>query len=496
MSSAKMLKAAHMLAQNDPIEAIRAAAYRAMVPEGVAAACTGMGVTADCASGVLCTTIEECATAELACTPYVYARPATGAADMRAVRESMALFTATGGTTSHAAVLARSWQKPCVVGAGFSLREGTLTLQNGSVLRSGEWVTVCATTGSVWRGELKRYRDPHASGVLQALIDAADELHELPGPVVYANAETDEEVVRCIALGAEGVGVARTEHMFFGDTELPLLRRALWPKDSVDHVEALASLHDLLAAKCLSLMRACAGRRLAIRLLDPPAHEFADPETLLLVREENPMMGVRGARLGILHSDIYRTQAQAIIQAHLNLPPDRRSYLAVLLPFVTFGAEVSALREILDVPSDSGIMLGAMIETPEAVFRSPEIANEVDFLSVGTNDLLQFCLAMSRDDVASALIPTYIAEKLVDDDPVTHLDRSASAIGLLRLMTDLTPGVPWGICGEHAADSSSLRALLPLDPAYVSVSAAGMVCTRVEIGRHRAIQFLRNEQSR
>lgn len=488
MPTSRLESAARMLLDHPPAAVLRQAAPRAVPPPGAGPVLTGLGVVADCASGVLCTDAASAAAAGDA--PYVYARLSTNASDMAVAGAAAGLLTAAGGSTSHAAVLARGWRKPCVVGAGFDLRDGVLVARDGTVVRPGEQVTVCAATGRVWRGVLPRRRDSAAAALLTTLDDGAARLEELPGPVVYANADTDAEVRACLGLGARGVGVARTEHMFFGVQELPLLRQALWPVAEHERKAALAGLEERLVDKCAALMAACAGRRLVIRLLDPPAHEFADPADLARVREQNPMMGVRGGRLGVLHPDIYRVQARAISRAHLGLPPGRRSRLAVLLPFVNFGAEVRRLREVIDLPGDAGIETGAMIETPEAVFRVREIAAEVDLLSVGSNDLLQFCLAMSRDDVASSLLPAYVAEGLVPDDPMAHLEQSASAIGLLRMMADLVGDLPWGVCGEHAADPSSLRALLELGPAYVSASAAGVLVARLEIGRHRAATLL------
>ncbi|MET7455934.1 putative PEP-binding protein [Streptomyces sp. NPDC005574] len=487
-----MMRAARLLATHETTPVLRAAAGRALAPTGAVPVCSGIGVAPDCASGVLCTTPAECASAVSVGTPYVYARPVTNASDMPAAANAAALLTAGGGTTSHAAVLARTWEKPSVVGAGFTLGNGTLNLPDGDVLPSGEWVTVCATTGTVWRGRLDRHEDERALDLVRKLSEAAETLAALPGPAVYANADTLAETERCTALGATGVGVARSEHMFFGADELPQLRIALWSDQPAQRQAALAALRDLLAAKCRALMTGCAGRKLAIRLLDPPAHEFAAPQDMARLREQNPMMGVRGSRLGVLRPDLYRTQAQAIVEAHLALPPAQRSRLAILLPFVTTGAEAHAVRQALELPAE--VTVGAMIETPEAVFRAAEIAAEVDYLSVGTNDLVQFSLGMSRDDVATTLLPAYLSQRLLDDDPMTHLNHSAGTMGLIRLLTGIVPDTPWGVCGEHAADPSSLTALLPLGPDFVSVSAAGVLSARIEVGRHRARGLLKPDE--
>ncbi|MFF8828672.1 PEP-utilizing enzyme [Streptomyces sp. NPDC015131] len=215
------------LATHETTPVLRAAAGRALAPTGAVPVCSGIGVAPDCASGVLCTTPAECASAVSMGTPYVYARPVTHASDMPAAANAAALLTAGGGTTSHAAVLARTWEKPSVVGAGFTLGNGRLNLPDGDVLPSGEWVTVCATTGTVWRGRLDRHEDERALDLVRKLSEAAETLTALPGPAVYPNADTLAETERCTALGATGVGVARSEHMFFGADELPQLRIAL-----------------------------------------------------------------------------------------------------------------------------------------------------------------------------------------------------------------------------------------------------------------------------
>ncbi|MFD3442750.1 putative PEP-binding protein [Streptomyces sp. NPDC058685] len=495
VSSATM-RAARLLAGHDTSHALRAAAGRALASAGATPVGTGTGVTQECASGVLCTTPAQCASATQAGTPYVYARPVTNAVDMPAAADAVALFTASGGTTSHAAVLARSWEKPTVVGTAFTLNRGTLTMPGGGTLRSGEWVTVCATTGTVWRGRLERYEDPRARDLVRELSEAAEVLGDLPGPVVYANADTLAEAERCMTLGAAGVGVARSEHMFFDVQELPHLRAALWADQADGREAALAKLRTGLVNKCRALMSGCSGKKLAIRLLDPPAHEFAAPEDLPRLREHNPMMGVRGSRLGVLRPDLYRTQAQAIVEAHLGLPPAQRSRLAILLPFLTTGAETRAVRRTLALPARAAaeVTVGAMIETPEAVFRAADIAAEVDYLSVGTNDLVQFSLGMSRDDVAAALLPAYLSGKLLDDDPMAHLDHSLGTMGLIQILSQTVPDTPWGVCGEHAADPPSLAALLPCGPAFVSVSAAGVLPARIEVGRYRARTLLEHDE--
>lgn len=483
MSSAQEA-AARLLLAHIPSDVLDAAAPRVAPPAGMSPFLMGLGVVADCAAGVLCTDPETAAS--MGDVPYVYARTSTTASDMEAAGSARALLTSSGGGTSHAAVLARTWRTPCIVGTGFELRGGALIRADGTSIQPGQQITVCGATGTVWRGDVPQQRDAGAAALLESLDEAALELESLPGPAVYANADTAEQVETCYRLGARGVGVARTEHMFFGDDELPMLRRALWPRDADDAGRAMAVLERRLTDKTVDLMRASAGRKLVIRLLDPPVHEFADPGDVDGPRESNPMMGVRGGRLGVVRPEIYRMQVRAMVAAHRSLAVSRRAGLTVLLPFISFGSELRRLLEVIEVDPRDGIDIGAMIETPEAVFRVREIAAVADMLSVGSNDLLQFCLAMSRDDVASALIPAYVEGGLVPADPMAHLDHSVSVMALLGQMAQAARGTPWGLCGEHAADPSSLRAVLPLGPAYVSVSAVGVLRARLEVARHRA----------
>ncbi|MDI6102278.1 PEP-utilizing enzyme [Actinoplanes sp. NEAU-A12] len=480
-------EAARLLIGHETTEVLAAAAGRALTPPGMAPAASGAGVHADCAGGVLCVNPAEAMSAAASGIPYVYARLSTVAADLETMAAAAAVVTAVGGVTSHAAVLARSWRIPTVVGTGFRFSGSALLFPAGARLRPGDWVTVCATSGSVWPGQLEQYRDPSAVRVLSALTEAASQLTDLPGPDLYANADTAEEIRTCLGLGAQGIGVARTEHMFLAEAELGLLRAALWPgPGSAD--QALTTLQERLRVRCRDLEAACAGRKLVIRLLDPPTHEFSDDRHNVESVETNPMMGVRGSRLGLLRPDIYRMQTAAIVAAHQSLPEHRRAQLGILLPFVTYRAELRQLRRELAIPA--GVQLGVMVETPEAAHRTGELAEDADFLSVGTNDLLQFCLAMSRDDVAAELIPAYLAAAVVPGDPMVRIEESASAMELLRLVRDRSGSTPWGICGEHAGDPIALRSLLALGPDYISVSAGGLAGAAIEIGRHRAALLL------
>lgn len=453
----------------------------------------GLPVVAGAAQGVLCMTPAG-AEIELAKgNPVIYARHATSIDDMSIAKRSAGLVTSSGGPTCHAAIIARMWVLPTVVGVNADFQQGGIFSLGSRFAQDGSWVTLDSTRGLIFPGCVPIRVAPGSGQALDSAVYAAAVLEQSATVALYGNADTAADAARCFELGAAGIGVARTEHMFMESDDVELVRDSIWGAANVK-AQALTSLRRRLTEEFSPLLGACRGHRLVVRLLDPPLHEFMTPDmsSIYSLFEHNPMMGVRGVRLGFLYEDVYHVQVSALLEAYDRIELEARPKLAVLLPFTNWPAEVfkSSVWSLLKGRPE--VELGAMVETPESVYNADALAAHASFLSVGTNDLVQFCLAMSRDDVSRGLIPRYLEAGIIEVDPLTHLSGSRSAIGLLEHLGRLCSAarVGWGICGEHGGDPQSLQAILPLNPSYVSVSPGGLIAARLEIGRHTAQEVL------
>jgi len=416
--------------------------------------------------------------------------------------------------TSHAAVVARGMGRPCVSGAAtikIDPRIGTMTVGQ-NVLSRGELITIDGATGYVYRGKVAM-RQPELTGDFGTLMAWADSLRRLK---VRANADTPADAATARRFGAEGIGLCRTEHMFFDSDRIIAVRQMILADEPDARKTALAKLLPMQRGDFEAIFKVMEGLPVTIRLLDPPLHEFlpqkdeeiaevaraagTDPGKLraraIALHESNPMLGHRGCRLGITYPEIYEMQARAILEAALNVEADggKPVRLEIMIPLVGFLSELDALKaRILAVAEavkmergrSPEFMIGTMIELPRAALRAGEIAKSAEFFSFGTNDLTQTTLGVSRDD-AGTFLTEYLTKGIVSRDPFVTLDKDG--VGeLVKIATErgraARSSLKLGICGEHGGDPDSIRFCHAVGLDYVSCSPF-----RVPIARLAAAQ--------
>ncbi len=444
----------------------------------------------------------------------ILVRIETSPEDIHGMHAAQGILTARGGMTSHAAVVARGMGKPCVSGAGalrIDYREGTLNA-SGVSLKKGDIVTIDGSTGQVIRGEVATIK-PELSGDFATLMSWADAVRRMQ---VRANAETPLDAKTAREFGAEGIGLCRTEHMFFETDRIQAVREMILAGNEQDRRAALAKLLPMQRGDFVELFEIMAGLPVTIRLLDPPLHEFlpqadheieevadamnADPEMLRArvaeLHEFNPMLGHRGVRLAITYPEIAEMQARAIFEAAVEV--GRRTGKApipeVMVPLVAAKAELDIVRDRVvavakAVESETGVridyLVGTMIELPRAALRAGDIAQTAEFFSFGTNDLTQTTFGISRDDSAR-FIGEYTAKGIFKTDPFISLD--IEGVGeLVKIAAErgraARPAIKLGICGEHGGDPASIRFCETAGLDYVSCSPF-----RVPIARLAAAQ--------
>ncbi|MDX1414653.1 MAG: pyruvate, phosphate dikinase [Candidatus Promineifilaceae bacterium] len=461
----------------------------------------------------------------------VLVRQETNPDDFHGLVAANAVITARGGMTSHAAVVARGMGKCCVVGASdieIDYGKQLFSTPAGSVSR-GDWVTVDGNTGQILMGQINTI-DPDLDENFKKLMDWADEFRTMR---VRANADNPTDAQQAREFGAEGIGLCRTEHMFFEADRIEAMRQMIMAPNAVARAEALAKLEPLQTGDFVELFRVMEGYPVTIRLLDPPLHEFLPrhEETVLQItnlklklrdatdleaidslmqqinekthileqierlEESNPMLGHRGCRLGIMYPEITEMQARAIftaaVQCHgegIDVHPE------VMVPLVSFSSEFNAQEALVrrvaeEVFAEHGVridfLLGTMIELPRAALTADQIAESAEFFSFGTNDLTQTTMGLSRDDSARFL-PGYVNQGVLQDDPFQTIDKDG--VGqLVRIGTErgrLTrPDLKVGICGEHGGDPESIDFCYQAGLNYVSCSAF-----RVPVARLAAAQ--------
>ncbi len=459
-------------------------------------------------------------------------RPETTPDDIHGMNAAQGILTARGGMTSHAAVVARAMGKPAVVGCEelvINMAEGYF-LARGHKVKKGDVITIDGTTGEVYLGEVPLV-PPSLSGNLERILQWADEIRKLG---IRANADTPEQARRAREFGAEGIGLARTEHMFFGEERLPIMQEMIMARNKDERVEALNKLLVMQRSDFIEFFRTMEGFPVIIRLLDPPLHEFLPSREELIteindlkmklkdagslkeideiiarieekdrildvvneLHEFNPMLGFRGCRLGIIYPEIYEMQVRAIIQAAIEVKREGKEiYPEIMIPLIGHVNELKILKEKLEKVAKEEMekegekihyMFGTMIEIPRAALTADEIAQYAQFFSFGTNDLTQMTFGYSRDDAQAKFLRKYVDMGILKEDPFKTIDRDG--VGQLVKMgvekgRKAREDIEVGVCGEHGGDPDSIEFFHMVGLDYVSCSPF-----RVPIARLAAAQ--------
>ncbi|HEX7948517.1 MAG TPA: pyruvate, phosphate dikinase [Phenylobacterium sp.] len=475
---------------------------------------TGLPASPGAATGKVVFTAEEAERLGATGESVILVREETSPEDIRGMDAARGIVTARGGMTSHAAVVARGMGRPCVSGAG----EIHLDMRNrefharGKTVREYDVVTIDGSTGEVLAGVVKMI-EPELSGDFGTLMGWADESRRLK---VRANAETALDAQTARQFGAEGIGLCRTEHMFFDPARIAAVREMILADDAAGRKGALAKILPMQRADFVSLFKIMEGLPVTIRLLDPPLHEFLphdeadvqavaeatglDPQKLLRraqeLHEVNPMLGHRGCRLGVSYPEIYEMQVRAIIETACEVAAEGRPapIPEIMHPLVAKGEEMKFLRELTDrvakqVLAEKGVVIeyqvGTMVELPRACMRAGDLAQYAEFFSFGTNDLTQTTFGISRDD-SGRFLNAYIEKGIFEKDPFVSLDQEGVG-DLIRIAAErgraARPDVKLGICGEHGGDPASIQFCESVGLDYVSCSPY-----RVPIARLAAAQ--------
>ncbi|MDN0196681.1 putative PEP-binding protein [Streptomyces sp. S.PNR 29] len=472
----------------------------------------GLPASPGAAAGPIALSSERALELGAAGTPAVLVALETTPADVPGMLAAAAVLTGTGGIASHAAVVARGAGRPAVCGAeGLRVDPAAGTVRIGDrLLHEGDPVSLDGRTGAVYAGTLPvTVAGPPPE--LSTLLDWADGIRRLG---VRVNADTAAEVNTAVALGAEGVGLCRTEHQFLGD-RLPLIRRVLLAAGQAARDEALRALEEAQHEDFRALLSAVGDRPVTVRLLDAPLHEFlpapgeaGGPEAehrAAALREANPMLGLRGVRLALLHERLYPAQAEALFAAWADVAATGvRPTLEVMIPLVSLPEELAAAAAYVRGAADAiaertGVRvpyrLGTMIETPRAALLAAELARHAEFFSFGTNDLTQLTYGFSRDDVERQVLGTYQERGFLTASPFARLDPHGVG-ALIRLAAErarsVRPGIKLGVCGEHGGDPESVALCDDLGLDYVSCSAHRVPVARMAAA-HSALRERRSE---
>lgn len=431
----------------------------------------------------------------------ILVRRETSPEDIRGMHAAQAILTERGGMTSHAAVIARGLGLPCVTGAShlqIDLRKKTLTVPGRRVFHEGDTITVDGSSGEVLVGAPSLI-EPALGGAFKTLLSWADEMRDIG---IRVNADTHEDVLVAHRFGVDGIGLCRTEHMFFDPVRMTVIREMIFAKGPGDRAAALARLLPMQRNDFKEIFSLMGGSPVCIRLFDPPLHEFLPgnrdgvralaealdmPVSEINARMEaltefNPMLGLRGVRLGITEPEIYEMQARAIFEATIAMSEAGESITPeIMIPLVSASREVELVRARIDAVAhavraetgrDFDYRLGVMVETPRACLRAGEIAQDARFLSFGTNDLTQMTYGLSRDD-AGKFMSSYVSQGVFHEDPFQSFD--VDGVGELLVMAAARaraeePEITLAICGEHGATPEGIAFIRAAGFNYVSCS--------------------------
>jgi pyruvate, orthophosphate dikinase len=429
--------------------------------------------------------------------------------DIHGLLQAKGILTAHGGMTSHAAVVARGMGKPCVAGCeGLTIDLAAKIVHIGDhELHEGDTITVDGGTGRVIVGEVALV-PPQINEDFETILEWADEVRRMK---VRANADNPEDAAKAREFGAQGIGLCRTEHMFFGDERLPVVQEMILASDEAGRRAALDRLLPFQQADFEGIFEVMAGLPVTIRLLDPPLHEFLPPldqatdermrQRIKVLHESNPMLGTRGCRLGIQWPEIYEMQVRAIARAAkaVRERTGDAPLVEIMHPLVVFKEELRRLRELTEHVMEEEApgmeyLCGTMIELPRAALRAADIAEYADFFSFGTNDLTQTTLGMSRDDAEGKFLTFYLEDGVIEANPFEMLDQSGVGelmqIGVERGRS-VKEGLKTGICGEHGGEPKSVEFCHRLGLDYVSCSPY-----RVPLARLASAQAVLKEAHR
>ena len=444
----------------------------------------------------------------------ILVRLETSPEDIEGMHASQGILTVRGGMTSHAAVVARGMGTCCVSGCGeIKIDEEAKTFElGGYTFHEGDYISLDGTTGKIYKGDIKTV-EASVGGDFGRVMAWADQFRKLS---VRTNADTPADTLNAVRLGAEGIGLCRTEHMFFGEDRIPKIRKMILSKTVEQREAALAELLQFQKADFKAMYEALEGRPMTVRYLDPPLHEFVptDPEDIAALAKDmnltveevkatcdslhefNPMMGHRGCRLAVTYPEIAKMQTRAVMEAAIEVAQEKGYDIVpeIMIPLVGEKKELKFVKDVVvevaeqvkkEKNSDMQYHIGTMIEIPRAALTADKIAEEAEFFSFGTNDLTQMTFGFSRDD-AGKFLDSYYKAKIYESDPFARLDQEG--VGQLVKMAvekgrATRPNLKCGICGEHGGDPSSVEFCHKVGLNYVSCSPF-----RVPIARLAAAQ--------
>ena len=475
----------------------------------------GLAASPGAAVGKVYFTANDAAEAAARGEKVILVRNETSPEDVHGMMVSQGILTARGGLVSHAAVVARGWGTPAIVGADAIKIEGKKFTVGSVVVKEGAVISLDGSSGEVVLGEMKlEAAKPPAE--FSVILKWADQVRK--GKLaVRANADTGEDATNARGLGAEGIGLCRTEHMFLAPDRLPVVREMILASNAADEDKALAELGRVQQIDFEEILLAMDGLPVTVRLLDPPLHEFLPSVEELRIKkavsgltkretaelkaaeewaEHNPMIGTRGVRLGVVKPGLYAMQVRALMKAAAALrKKGKNPIVEIMIPLTVTREELALARSWVQTEVDAAtkglknpphITIGTMIETPRAAIRADEIAEEADFFSFGTNDLTQMTFGFSRDDVESRMMPAYLAQGLLKRNPFETIDRGGVGelvkLGASRGRS-VKKNLKLGVCGEHGGDPESIGLFYEAGLDYVSCSPF-----RVPIARLAAAQ--------